>query len=68
MECLFRFFSYGLERAWSEQLYRDFEELALKVRVGCGTVRCGGVRCGVVRCGGSLCAVHSLAGGEVPLG
>jgi hypothetical protein len=31
MECLFRFYSYGLERAWSEPLYRDFEDLALKV-------------------------------------
>lgn len=31
MECLFRFYSYGLERAWSEPLYRDFEELTLKV-------------------------------------
>jgi la-related protein 1 len=30
MECLFRFYSYGLERAWSEPLYRDFEELTLK--------------------------------------
>ena len=31
MECLFRFYSYGLERAWSESLYRDFEDLTLKV-------------------------------------
>lgn len=32
MECLFRFYSYGLERAWSESLYKDFEELTLLVR------------------------------------
>lgn len=32
LECLFRFYSYGLERAWNEELYRDFEELTLKVR------------------------------------
>lgn len=39
MECLFRFYSYGLERAWSEPLYRDFEELAL--RVSCRLCRVG---------------------------
>jgi hypothetical protein len=32
MECLFRFYSYGLERAWNESLYMDFEALTLRVR------------------------------------
>lgn len=30
MECLFRFYSYGLEKAFSAELYRDFEETTLK--------------------------------------
>jgi hypothetical protein len=30
MECLFRFYSYGLERAWNESLYMDFEALTLR--------------------------------------
>lgn len=33
LECLFRFYSYGLEKRWNAELYRDFEELTLKV--GC---------------------------------
>lgn len=40
MECLFRFYSYGLERAWSEPLYRDFEELTLKVGRGGAAGHC----------------------------
>lgn len=36
MECLFRFYSYGLERAWNDALYRDFE-----VRTRRGAVRHG---------------------------
>lgn len=30
MECLFRFYSYGLEKSFSGDLYRDFEDLTLK--------------------------------------
>lgn len=31
MECLFRFYSYGLEKSFSADLYRDFEDTTLKV-------------------------------------
>lgn len=34
MECLFRFYSYGLEKRWNANLYRDFEEMTLKVLGG----------------------------------
>ncbi|EXB54653.1 hypothetical protein L484_022514 [Morus notabilis] len=30
MECLFRFYSYGLEKEFKEGLYKDFEQLALE--------------------------------------
>ncbi len=30
MECLFRFYSYGLEKQFSEQLFRDFEATTLQ--------------------------------------
>ena len=30
MECLFRFFSYGLEKAFEPELYRDFEATTLQ--------------------------------------
>ncbi|CAN6975531.1 unnamed protein product [Brassica oleracea var. botrytis] len=29
LECLFRFYSYGLERQFDEELYKDFEQLSL---------------------------------------
>lgn len=29
LECLFRLFSYGLERKWREHLFRDFQNVAL---------------------------------------
>jgi len=32
MECLFRFYSYGLEKQFSEQLFRDFEATTLQAR------------------------------------
>jgi la-related protein 1 len=28
-ECLFRFFSYGLEKKWRPQLWKEFQELTL---------------------------------------
>lgn len=31
MECLFRFFSYGLEKAFRLEVYKDFEEMTLLV-------------------------------------
>ena len=34
MECLFRFYSYGLEKQFSEQLFRDFEATTLQARTG----------------------------------
>eukprot|EP00959_Pyramimonas_sp_CCMP1952_P225812 4721972-Pyramimonas_sp.AAC.1 len=30
MECLFRFYSYGLEKRFRMDLYREFEEVALR--------------------------------------
>ena len=34
LECLFRFYSYGLEKKFEAKLYKDFEEVVLKVRHG----------------------------------
>ena len=31
VECLFRFYSYGLEKRFRTDLYKDFEELTIKV-------------------------------------
>lgn len=33
MECLFRFFSYGLEKTFRLDVYQDFEDTTLKVRL-----------------------------------
>jgi hypothetical protein len=33
MECLFRFYSYGLEKQFNAQLFRDFEATTLQVRL-----------------------------------
>lgn len=33
LECLFRFYSYGLEAHFKQELYREFEEQTLKVRL-----------------------------------
>ena len=30
IECLFRYYSYGLERKFKKELYRDFEEEVLR--------------------------------------
>ncbi len=30
MECIFRFYSYGLEKKFKEDLYRDFEDMTLR--------------------------------------
>lgn len=37
IECLFRFFSYGLEKSFRLDLYRDFEEATLRVSAGVHT-------------------------------
>ena len=34
LDCLFRFYSYGLEKRFDENVYRDFEEQTYKVRRG----------------------------------
>ena len=36
MECLFRFYSYGLEKKFRVDVYREFESTTLKVRGGGG--------------------------------
>lgn len=37
MECLFRFYSYGLEKDFDVQLYKDFESTTLQVPTACCT-------------------------------
>lgn len=41
IECLFRYYSYGLERKFKKDLYRDFEEEVLRDYRNGEFVSCG---------------------------
>ncbi len=51
MECLFRFYSYGLEKAFRLDLYKEFEDATLRVS-----------RCIPMRPMRPMCWVHCLTG------
>lgn len=36
IECLFRFYSYGLEKKFDAPMYKEFERMTLRVRLGVG--------------------------------